>query len=93
MSNVFNTNTLHNVLNVVMAATAAGTAFLIASGCTTAVTGTIECSQSWINPAYTAGAIAVLGGLKIVVNIARDGFAGLIKPQPPVGQPPVDKGQ
>ena len=88
MPNILNTNTLHNVLNVVMAASAAGTAFLIASGCTTSTAGAIECSQSWINPTYTAAAVAALGTLKIVINIARDGFSGLIKPQPP-----VDKGQ
>ena len=88
MSNILNTNTLHNVMNVVIALLAAMTAFLIATGCTTSAAGALECSQSWINPAYTTGAIAVLGGLKTVVNIWRDGLGGLIKPQPP-----VDKGQ
>lgn len=88
MSSIFNTNTLHNALNIVMAATAAGTAFLITTGCTASATGALECSQSWVNPAYTTGAVAVLAGLKMVVNVARDGFSGLVKPQPP-----VDKGQ
>ena len=84
MSNIFNTNTLHNLMNVVIALLAAVTAFLIATGCTTLPTGSLECSQSWINPAYTTGAIAVLGAVKTVVNIWRDGFGGLVKPQPPV---------
>ena len=36
-------------------------------------------SQSWINPTYTTAAVAGLQGIKLVVNILRDGFAGLVK--------------
>jgi hypothetical protein len=71
-------------LNIVIAALAAITAFLIATGCTTLDTGTLECSQSWINPAWTTIAITALGVIKVLVNIARDGITGLTKPQPPV---------
>lgn len=79
-----NTNLFHNILNVTIALLAAATAFLIATGCTALPTGTLECSASWINPAWTAGIVTGLGVLKTVINIARDGFSGLFKEQPPV---------
>jgi uncharacterized membrane protein len=84
MSKFLNTNTLHNVMNIVIALLAAFTAFLLATGCTTLATGALECSKSWVNPTYTTAALAVLGGIKTLVNIWRDGLSGLIKPQPPV---------
>lgn len=80
----FNANFVHNVLNVLIALLAAVTAFLIATGCTTLPSGALECSQSWVNPAYTSGAIVVMGAAKTLINIARDGFSGLAKKQPPV---------
>nr|DAH84854.1 MAG TPA: Immediate early response protein (IER) [Caudoviricetes sp.] len=79
-----NTNAVHNVLNVVIALLAAATAFLLATGCTTIATGALECSQSWIDPIYTTGAITALGVLKSLMNVFRDGFSGLLKKQPPV---------
>jgi len=79
-----NSNLFHNILNVVIALLAAFTAFLIATGCTTLPTGTLECSQSWVDPAWTAIAVTGLGVLKTVINIVRDGFGGLFKKQPPV---------
>lgn len=79
-----NTNLFHNIVNIVIAALAAITAFLIATGCTTLDTGTLECSQSWISPTWTTIAITALGVVKVLVNIARDGLTGLTKPQPPV---------
>ncbi len=81
---MFNTNALHNLLNILIAVLAAVTAFLIATGCTTTATGGLECSQSWISPTYTTAAITVLAASKTLINIVRDGFGGLIKPQPPV---------
>ena len=79
-----NTNLWHNVINIVIALLAAVTAFLLATGCTTLPTGQLECSASWIDPAYTTTAVTALALLKTVINIARDGLAGLSKRQPPV---------
>lgn len=79
-----NSNTFHNIANILSLLLAAATAALIASGCTTLPTGVFECSQSWISPTYTSVTIAVLQALKLGVNVVRDGIAGLIKRQPPV---------
>lgn len=79
-----NSNMFHNIANIASLVLAAATAALLASGCTTLPTGAVECSQSWINPAYTTIGITVLQGLKIVVNVLRDGIGNLFKPQPPV---------
>ncbi|AGB73749.1 MULTISPECIES: hypothetical protein [Rhizobium] len=81
---MFNTNAIHNLPNILIAVLAAVTAFLIATGCTQLTTGLLECSQSWISPTYTAAIVAVLGASKTLINVVRDGFGGLIKPQPPV---------
>lgn len=79
-----NTNLIHNILNVVIAATAAVTAFLLATGCIQHPSGNLSCEGSWISPTWTTGIVAGLGVLKSVINIARDGFTGLFKTQPPV---------
>jgi hypothetical protein len=81
---MFNTNTLHNVLNILITLAALLVAILLATGCTQLADGALECSQSFIGPSFAALAVAGLGTLKIVVNIIRDGLAGLVKPQPPV---------
>lgn len=51
-----NSNLFHNVANVVIAAGALGTAILMATGCTTLVTGALECSQSVVDPKITTAA-------------------------------------
>lgn len=79
-----NSNLFHNLANVASLLLALGTATLLWSGCTIAVTGSFDCSTSFINPAYTTGAIAALQAIKMAVNIARDGLSGLTKRQPPV---------
>lgn len=79
-----NSNLFHNISNILSLILAGGTAVLMASGCSTLPTGAFDCSGSWINPAYTTGAIALLQSAKLVVNIMRDGLNGLNKPQPPV---------
>lgn len=79
-----NSNLFHNIANVASLLLAAGTAVLLASGCTTNAAGVFDCSGSWVNPAYTTITIAGLQAIKMVVNILRDGFGGLTKPQPPV---------
>jgi hypothetical protein len=79
-----NSNLFHNILNILIAAISLLTAVMLATGCTTLASGVLECSQSVVDPTYTALAIAVMGILKSVINIARDGLAGLVKVQPPV---------
>jgi hypothetical protein len=81
---MFNTNALHNVLNILITLSALLVAILLATGCTQLADGTLECSQSFIGPSFTALAVAGLGALKIVVNIIRDGLSDLVKPQPPI---------
>lgn len=83
---MFNTNMLHNALNVLITLSALLVAILLGTGCTQLADGILECSQSFVGPGYTAAAVAVLSALKIAVNIMRDGFSGLIKPQPPVAR-------
>ncbi|GAC1042238.1 hypothetical protein [Rhizobium sp. No.120] len=85
---MFNSNLVHNIINVVIILVAAITAGLSAWGCMTLPTGAIDCSASTIPPQYSGALIALLGVLKVAINISRDGLSGLSKPQPP-----VDKGQ
>lgn len=80
-----NTNLFHNLANAAIIILAAVTAGLLATGCTTLDTGMLECSQSFISPTLAAWIITGLGVLKVIVNVLRDGFSGLTKPQPPVG--------
>lgn len=81
-----NSNLVHNILNIAIALLAGLTAILIATGCTTLPTGVLECSKSWISPSATTILIAVMGVSKTLINVVRDGFKGLTKPQPPVQQ-------
>lgn len=81
-----NSNAFHNLANVASLVLALGTVTLLWSGCTATVAGSFDCSTSFINPAYTTGAIAVLQVIKMGVNVVRDGVSGLTKPQPPVKQ-------
>ncbi len=81
---MLNTNAFHNVLNVLIALSASMIAVLLATGCTQFPDGTLECSQSFIGPGVAAVAVTALSTLKIIINIMRDGVAGLMKPQPPV---------
>lgn len=78
---MLNANLIHNILNCAQGALGGA---LMASGCQMAVAGAMDCSHSFINPVYTGGAIAAIGGLKLLMNIIRDGFTGLVKVQPPV---------
>jgi hypothetical protein len=77
-------NQFHRISNYVMALLAGATAVLVFSGCTTLATGALECSQSWINPAVTTAAVAFIAFLKEAVNMVRDGFAAILKQQPPI---------
>ena len=80
---MFNSNLVHNLINVVIILVSAITAGLSAWGCTSLPTGAIDCSASTIPPQYSGALIALLGVLKMLINISRDGLAGLTKPQPP----------
>lgn len=80
-----NSNLAHNILNVLIVLVSALTAILLATGCTALPDGALECSRSWVAPEWTAVAISVLGMVKLVINLFRDGLTGLAKPQPPVG--------
>lgn len=79
-----NSNLFHNILNVLMAVLAAVVAFLLATGCVQLPNGDLECSSSWLSPKIIVVILAALPIIKIIVNILRDGFGGLTKPQPPV---------
>lgn len=81
-----NSNLFHNIANVASLLLSLGTVVLVWSGCTTTVVGSFDCTASFINPAYTTGAIAALQVIKMGVNVVRDGITGLTKPQPPVQQ-------
>lgn len=80
-----NSNLFHNLANIAMIVLAAATAALLAIGCTTLETGALECSQAtMLRPELLSIAVMVLGALKVLVNVIRDGITGLTKPQPPV---------
>lgn len=79
-----NTNLMHNLLNIAIALISGASAFLLATGCTSMVNGQLDCSASWINPAWAAAIASGLAVMKLVINAARDGFPGMAKPQPPV---------
>ena len=83
-----NSNLFHNIVNVLIVVIAACSAALVAAGCTTLSTGNLDCSASMIGPQWGFYAVAALGALKVIVNIARDGVTGLSKPQPPVDKAP-----
>lgn len=81
-----NTNTIHNVLNALMGITGTLTFILLKLGCTETTTS-ISCTNAsvpeWLLP-WVVGLGGVVGGIKLVMNLTRDGFGGLIKQQPPV---------
>ena len=82
-----NSNLFHNIANAATIGLAMLTAGLLATGCVTTALGVMDCSASFIDPTWSAVAIAVVGALKFGVNIVRDGFGGLAAPQPPVVKP------
>jgi len=86
--NFLNLNFLHNLINVLIAALGA---LLLSSGCVASATGAFDCSQSWIDAGITTWIITGLAGLKVVLNVLRDGVFGLWKVQPPVVDKPITK--
>ena len=79
-----NSNLFHNIVNVVMILISLTVAVLTALGCTQLPTGDLECSQSVISPSIATAIVGGLGIAKMIVNVVRDGVAGLAKKQPPV---------
>lgn len=80
-----NSNLFHNIANILMVIVAGVTAVLTQIGCTTLPNGDLECTDIvFISPQTAAIIITVLGVLKLVVNVVRDGITGLAKKQPPV---------
>ena len=75
-----NTNLIHNILNI--AAFVVGLSSII--GCTALPTGGFDCSASMLGPQWGAYAALAFGGVKLLMNIFRDGLGGLVKVQPPV---------
>jgi hypothetical protein len=86
--NFFNLNFLHNVINLLIVVLGAA---LIGSGCVATAAGGFDCTASWISPTFTTWAITILAGLKVAMNVMRDGVFGLWKVQPPVVDKPVLK--
>ena len=74
---MFNTNTFHNLANVAIAFVAAAIVF----------------DWSALFSVETAASIVgVLATVKVIINVVRDGLAGMIKIQPPVGSTTVPPG-
>lgn len=86
---MFNTNSVHNFLNVAIAVIGIVATVLLAFGCTQLPTGAFDCSTAislpaWLNPAWLTALGGALGVIKLVINATRDGLSGMIKDQPPV---------
>lgn len=85
--NWLNTNTIHNILNLLLGIVGVATTILVALGCTTGVDGVLDCSAAPVSEGFLVflvGAAGVIGTLKTVINLVRDGLGGLFKQQPPV---------
>jgi hypothetical protein len=69
-----NTNLIHNILNIAIIVVGGLAAFdWMALG-----------SALDLDPATAAKIVTGLGTVKMVMNVLRDGLAGLVKTQPPV---------
>jgi hypothetical protein len=64
-----NTNLIHNILNIAMALTAIAL---------------VPEVQSILPPSVAVAVASGAATLKLVINVLRDGLAGLAKNQPPV---------
>lgn len=65
-----NTNLIHNILNITMVVVAGLAGFdFVGLG---------------LDAGLAAKIVAGLGTAKMIINVIRDGFAGLVKAQPPV---------
>lgn len=82
---MFNSNAIHNAINIIIAVVGLAAPILVATGCThDPILDKFDCSASYIPPLWIGPILGALGVLKLVMNMGRDGFGGLIKVQPPV---------
>lgn len=65
-----NTNLIHNILNIAMIIVAGLAGF--------------DYVGLGLDPVLAGKIVAALGSLKMIINVIRDGFTGLVKEQPPV---------
>ncbi len=65
-----NTNLIHNILNIAMVVVAGLAGF--------------DFAGLGIDAGLAAKIVAALGTAKVIINVLRDGLAGLVKNQPPV---------
>jgi hypothetical protein len=84
-----NSNLFHNILNAIGWITGLLTSIATFAGCTlNPVNGVLDCTGSTIVPAWLIPwmtlATVIIFSIKGVINVTRDGFAGLGKQQPPV---------
>lgn len=80
-----NSNLIHNLINGATLVLATVTTVAVMTGCTAdPVTKALECSASFLPPTITLPVIAGMMGIKLVMNMVRDGLGGLLKVQPPV---------
>lgn len=81
-------NFVHNILNALILLMGALGALATWAGCITLTDGSYDCSSSHIIPLswipYITIITGLLGAVKLIINISRDGLAGLVKVQPPV---------
>jgi hypothetical protein len=73
LENIVNTNMIHNILNVL----------ILISGVAAGFDWSVLAAFG-ISAAFAAKLTAFFAGLKLTINAIRDGFAGLVKDQPPV---------
>lgn len=67
-----NSNAIHNFLNVAISVVS--------------VLGLVDWTTVGVAPATALKIVGVLGIVKLVMNATRDGFKGMVEPQPPVKQ-------
>lgn len=74
--NWFNTNALHNYLNIALVVVTGMAAFQW---------------DAILSPAMAATIAGALATVKLVMNALRDGLSGLVKVQPPVVDKPISE--
>lgn len=83
-----NSNAWHNIFNMLGMVMTGLTWFLVKMGCVdNPVTHMLDCSAAPIDPTWAgtlAGLAFLVGGIKMAMNVFRDGLSGLWKKQPPV---------
>lgn len=84
---MMNSNFFHNVANWAIVGISAVEVVAMGTGCTDSDPGpavVLECSRSFLPPQIAFLAVGGIATAKSLINIVRDGWAGLFKQQPPV---------